>query len=119
MAEARKYVGSCHCGRVRYEVTADLSQVISCNCSMCQRAGHLLTFAPESEFKLLSGDDALVDYQFNKHVIHHLFCSTCGVRSFGRGTAPDGTPTVSINARCLEGVDAATLDVMHFDGRSR
>ncbi|HEY8943788.1 MAG TPA: GFA family protein, partial [Polyangiaceae bacterium] len=95
------------------------SQVISCNCSICQRAGHLLAFAPASQFQLLSGEDALVDYQFNTHVIHHLFCATCGVRSFGRGTAPNGDATVSINARCLDGVDVEKLKVVHFDGRSR
>lgn len=32
---------------------------------------------------------------------------------------PDGTPMVAINARCLEGVDPASLKVVHFDGRSR
>ncbi len=72
----------------------------------------------EDAFKLLSGEDALTDYQFNKHNIHHLFCSTCGVKSFGRGTAPDGKKMVAINARCLEGVDPEKLSVQHFDGKA-
>ena len=111
------YVGSCHCGKVRYEARADLRSAISCNCSICQRTGTLLAFVPMANFTLLQGEEALADYQFNKKVIHHLFCTTCGVRSFARGIGPDGTEMAAINVRCLEGVDLASLDVVHFDGR--
>jgi hypothetical protein len=113
-----KWVGSCHCGKVKYEAKADIKGVVSCNCSICMRSGTLLTFVPSEDFTLLSGEDALADYQFNKHVIHHLFCTTCGVRSFARGVGPDGKPMVAINVRCLEGIDLESLDVMHYDGRN-
>ena len=113
----KTHTGGCHCGKVRYEVTTDLAQVIDCNCSICSKKAHVLTFVPEAEFKLLSGEGALTDYQFNKHVIHHLFCSTCGISSFGRGKKPDGTPMVSINVRCLDDVDVGSLNVHHFDGK--
>jgi hypothetical protein len=43
----------------------------------------------------------------------------CGVHSFATGTGPDGVEMRSINARCLDGVDVAALEVAHFDGRSR
>jgi hypothetical protein len=67
MGELKAYAGGCQCGKVRYEVQLDLgAPVISCNCSMCGRAGTLLTFVPARQFKLLSGEDALTDYQFNK-----------------------------------------------------
>ena len=65
----QSYSGGCQCGKVRYEVAADIGEVISCNCSRCGRLGTLLTFVPTQDFKLLSGDDALTDYLFNKHVI--------------------------------------------------
>jgi len=120
MTQATKYNGSCHCGAVRYTVEIDLSQpVISCNCSMCGRSGTLLTFAPAEKFHLEKGSDSLTDYQFNKHVIHHVFCKTCGIKSFVRGTKPDGSAMVAINVRCLEGVELDKLDVKHVDGRSR
>ena len=119
MTEPQKHQGSCHCGKVRYEVFLDLEQpVISCNCSMCGRSGTLLAFAPEAAFTLLSGQDALQDYQFNKHVIHHLFCTTCGIKPFARGKMKDGTPVAAINVRCLEGVDLDALTVERYDGRS-
>jgi hypothetical protein len=117
MPEPKTYLGSCHCGAVRFEVTTALSKVISCNCSICSRAGHLLTFVPADQFKLLSGEGAQTDYRFGKEHIHHLFCSTCGVRSFGAGVGPGGAEMRSINVRCLEGVDIDRLEVTAFDGR--
>lgn len=117
MSDAKTYAGSCHCGTVRYEVTTDLGQVISCNCSICRRKGLLLSFVPASAFSLNSGEGDLQDYRFNKHVIHHLFCRNCGVESFARGTAPDGTPMVALNVRCLDGVDLEALQPVPFNGR--
>jgi hypothetical protein len=118
MSPPTKYTGSCHCGAVRYEVTVDLGQTVTCNCSLCSKAGYLLAFAPADQFVFLSGEDHLTDYQFNKMIIHHVFCKTCGVRSFGRGVGHDGKPTVAINVRCLDGVDISALSPMAYDGKS-
>ncbi len=118
MAEAKTYAGGCHCGAVRYQVTAAIDAVVSCNCSICSKTGTLLAFAPADAFRLERGEGDLTDYQFGKKRIHHLFCRRCGVKSFGRGTAPDGRPMVAINVRCLDGVDATALPVRAFDGRS-
>ncbi len=117
MSDETTYVGSCHCGKVRYEVKMALGPVTACNCSMCGRTGTLLSFVPAAQFTLRSGDDALRDYQFGKRHIHHLFCTTCGVKSFARGATPDGREIVAVNVRCLEGVDVESLEVKHFDGR--
>lgn len=115
----KSYDGGCQCGAVRYQVSMEIGDVIACNCSRCGKLGSLLAFAPISDFTLRSGEDALTDFQFNKHVIHHLFCGTCGIESFARGRGPDGREMVAINVRCLDGVDPAALKVVHFDGRSR
>ena len=118
MAELRKYAGACHCGEVRYEVTSDLKQVTMCNCSICSKRGLLLTFVAPEQFTLLSGEDVLSDYQFNKKHVHHLFCPACGVESFAKGTAPDGRTMYAVNVRCLDGVDLSTLTLSPFDGKS-
>lgn len=119
MSEAKTYTGGCHCGNVRYEVKTDISNVISCNCSICSKTGTLLAFVPASQFKLLSGEGKLTDYLFNKQVIHHLFCATCGVRSFATGTGPDGTEMRAVNVRCLDDVDLTALRIKAVDGKSR
>jgi len=120
MSDVVSHEGGCHCGAVRYRAQVDLGgPVISCNCSMCGRAGTLLTFIPAAQFELLSGEDALIDYQFGKKHIHHLFCRHCGIKSFARGAGRDGAPMVAINTRCLDGVEVGGLSVHAFDGRSR
>jgi hypothetical protein len=111
------YSGGCQCGKVRYEVAADIGEVLACNCSRCGRLGSLLAFVPAAAFKLLAGEGATTEYQFNRHVIHHLFCSTCGIQSFARGTGPGGVEMAAINVRCLDGVDPSTFKVKHVDGR--
>ena len=112
------YEGGCHCGKVRYRATADISTVMECNCSHCAKKGFLLAFTPIENFELASGEDALTEYRFNKGAIQHLFCSTCGVQSFARGAMPDGTKMAAINVRCLDEVDIAVLERKPVDGRS-
>lgn len=112
------YQGGCQCGAVRYEVETDLDNTISCNCSRCGRLGSILSFSPKDSFRLLSGEGKTTEYQFNKHVIHHMFCSTCGIQSFARGIGRDGTEMIAINARCLDGVEPDMLSPQKVDGRS-
>ncbi len=119
MAGQTTYHGSCHCGAVRFEATsAPIESAMSCNCSYCRKFGGLLAFIPANDFTLQSGSDVLVDYLFNRKVIHHLFCRICGVASFGRGTGPDGAEMVALNARCLDEIDPDALKITHFDGKS-
>jgi hypothetical protein len=35
----KTYTGGCQCGKVRYEVQADIGEVITCNCSRCRKLG--------------------------------------------------------------------------------
>jgi hypothetical protein len=120
MAETKTYTGGCHCGKVRFEVSLDLSQpAITCNCSMCGRSGTMLRFVPAGDFKLLSGADVLTDYRFNTNVINHLFCSVCGIKSFAEGKGKDGADTRAVNVRCLDDVDPAAIQTQQFDGKSR
>jgi hypothetical protein len=114
----KTYTGSCHCGAVKFDVKAELKSVMACNCSICSRAGYLLTFVPREQFKLHQGEDAQTDYQFAKKHVHHLFCKTCGIHSFSQGAGRDGKPMMAINVRCLEGVDVGALEVKQVDGRS-
>ena len=118
MPETMNYSGGCHCGNVRFDVTADLSQVLGCNCSICVKRGALWCFVTPDVFALRAGADALADYQFGKKSIHHLFCPNCGVGAFSRGTGGDGSEMIAVNVRCLDGVDVGALKVTPFDGKS-
>ena len=110
------YKGSCHCGQTKFEVEGELKQVMSCNCSICSRKGSLLWFLPYARFKLLTPESNLKTYTFNKHLIKHRFCPTCGIHPFGEGVDKSGSKTAAVNARCLEGIDLASLEIKSFNG---
>lgn len=112
------YKGSCHCGRVAFEVEGEIGSALACNCSICQRKGSLLWFVPREKLHLLTPDDAASSYTFNKHVIRHRFCPVCGMHPYGEGTDPKGNAVAAINIRCIEGIDLAAIPVTHYDGRS-
>jgi hypothetical protein len=113
-----KYLGSCHCGKVAFEVEGAIDGAMSCNCSMCQRKGALLWFVPHDRLRLTTPEENLSTYLFNKHVIRHRFCAACGIHTHGEGTDPKGNRMAAINVRCLEGIDLPSIPVMQFDGRS-
>src|SRR5450631_4436331 len=111
--------GGCQCGKVRYQVELEIGEVIACNCSRCGRLGSLLAFAPAGKFELISGADDLTTFEFNKHVIQHKFCKSCGIESFAMGRNPKtGEPMVAINVRCLDNIDVGTLSVKSVDGKN-
>jgi hypothetical protein len=113
-----KYSGSCHCGQVAFEVEGQLDAALACNCSICQRKGALLWFVPHDRLTLLTPQSQMATYCFNKHVIQHHFCPTCGIHPFGEGHDPEGKRVAAINIRCLEGIDLDAVPVSHFDGRA-
>jgi len=101
---------------VQFEVEMEVGNAMACNCSICSKAGWLLTFVPADAFRLLSGSDVLRDYQFAKETIHHQFCGTCGIRSFAWGHDGDGRKAYSVNLRCVAGVDVDDLEINTYDG---
>ena len=108
--------GGCHCGRVRFEVEAPaMLEVTACNCSICTMTAYLHLIVPGARFRLLTDPDELATYTFNTGVARHLFCRTCGIKSFYVPRSnPDG---FSVNVRCLEPETIADMRVTPFDGR--
>ena len=113
-----RYTGSCHCGNVRFEVDGEITGAMACNCSICRRKGVLMAFFPRGALTLLTPEDKLATYTFNKHVIHHRFCPACGIHTYGEGTDPKGNAMAAVNINVLENIDIAALPVQHYDGRS-
>lgn len=115
--ETKRHRGSCHCGRVRFEVELSLDGAGACNCSICRRAGWVVKSVPPARFALLSGEEAETDYQFGAKHAHHPFCTTCGVRTHSTWGEGDDAK-VMVNLRCLDGVEVEALEVQHWDGAS-
>lgn len=111
-----KHSGGCHCGRVRFELSAPADILVSqCNCSICSKSGYLGLPVARSRFKLLQGEDCLSTYTFNTGVAKHLFCRYCGIKSF---YVPRSHPHgYNVNARCLDPGTVEDMTVRPFNGR--
>ncbi|MBS0447614.1 MAG: GFA family protein [Proteobacteria bacterium] len=110
--------GSCHCGRIAFQVEGTIEGAMSCNCSICQRKGALMWFVPRASLQLQTPAENLATYTFNKHVIKHHFCPTCGMHPYGEGTDRKGNAMAAVNIRCLEDIDLAAIPVQQVDGRA-
>jgi len=110
------YSGGCHCGRVRFRLTADITTATVCNCSMCTRKGIVHLVVEPAQFELLSGEAELSSYRFNTGVAEHRFCRQCGIHPFYTPRSDPGK--IDVNVRCLDGVELDELDLRQFDGRN-
>jgi len=106
------YRGSCQCGAVTFEAELDLAVTRTCNCSRCQRLGAVWGYTSLDKLRILSGEDNLTTFTFNRHQGRHMFCRTCGIEPFAMGSI------AVVNANCLDGVDPRSLSPEHADGRS-
>jgi hypothetical protein len=110
------YRGGCHCGRTRFEVDGDLARVTECNCSICARAAYLHWRIEPGQLRMLTPWENLSAYVWGTGRARHYFCPVCGVAPLRN---PRSNPDkVSVNARCIEGVDLARLQIDHFDGQN-
>jgi len=107
--------GGCHCGRIRFLVTApERLEVLECNCSICVMVGYLHLIVPRSRFELIQGEADLTTYTFNTGTAQHYICTVCGVKPFYIPRShPDG---YSVNARCLAPGTVASMRISPFDG---
>lgn len=112
------YSAKCHCGKIAFDVEGEIDSLMECNCSICSKKGYLLWFVSMSQVSFHTPREAMSTYNFNKHVIAHKFCASCGCAPISTGTDANGDETAAINARCLENVDLAKFVIQQYDGRS-
>lgn len=109
--------GGCHCGAVRFEAEVSTEvEVLDCNCSICAKTGFRHVIVPHGEFRLVRGEEALASYRFGTGTAEHLFCRTCGVKSFYQ---PRSHPEAwSVNLNALDDITALDVRARPFDGRN-
>ena len=109
------YEGSCHCGAVRFRVTAEPSEVIHCGCSLCARRAALMATVHESGLTILAGEDKLSLYRWNTGVAQHYFCQVCGIYPFHKKRSmPDH---YGVNVKCLDDFDWKSAPVRAAEGK--
>jgi hypothetical protein len=94
MAIKLPLTGGCHCGAVRYEISAAPILTYTCHCTDCQRitgtAFSLAIIVPESSFHLTKGDPRPVErIAASGRVNVRLLCPDCGCWISGIGRPDD------------------------------
>jgi hypothetical protein len=116
----KEFEGSCHCGKIRYKANIDVSQgSFKCNCTICTKARNWLVGVKNEDFKLISGENDLSDYQRGGN-IHFFFCKHCGVRPFGRGKDHEGNDMYAVYVAALDNIDFKEFmnaPIKYYDGR--
>jgi hypothetical protein len=112
-----KIEGGCHCKAVRFEAEVSVEvEVLDCNCSICAKSGFRHLIVPHGDFRLVQGADALTSYRCGTGTANHLFCRTCGVKSFYQPRShPDGW---SVNFNALDEPNRLRPTFRSFDGRN-
>lgn len=74
--------GKCNCGSVAFEISADLSDVYVCHCSVCRRftgSGGIAVVVVENEnFRWTRGDEQRTAWENPESGWPRWFCSSCG-----------------------------------------
>jgi hypothetical protein len=109
------YHGSCHCGAVRFTVESEITDLYTCDCSLCRRRGATMTSVKDDCLTITSGEDKLSLYQWNARIAKHYFCSVCGIYPFHKKRSMPDHYGVSI--ACLEDFDPAGIAVRKAEGR--
>ena len=79
--------------------------------------GFLLWFVPREQLRLSTPEADMNTYRFNRHQIANHFRPVCGTAPFADGEQ-EGYPMAAMNARCLQGIEPANLNIQQVDGRS-
>lgn len=118
--------GSCHCGKIAFTVEGDIPATLTrCTCSFCAKRGTLYAYFTPSQFNLATPETNNATYRWNTKMVAHDFCPTCGCGTFSDspdfrpgGTWDGTTRRIGVNARLIDGFDAAVAPVTVIDGKN-
>ncbi len=78
--------GSCLCGKVKYEITGTVGDIVHCHCETCRKAQGAafssVAAVKDCDFKL-SGQASLSSYESSPGKVRH-FCSCCGTQIYAK-----------------------------------
>lgn len=108
--------GSCHCGKVRFEVPGRPEHLILCNCSICRRYGVLWAFYARDEVRLSGHPEHTRGYIWGERTIETFHCSDCGCVTHWESLTPKPDGKISLNMRNVDPDELGEVRLRRFDG---
>ena len=78
----KTYIGSCHCGKVRFEVDMNLDHVRVCDCTVCKKRGALNHRVEEKDIQIFTPLDELIQYKWHTMRATDYICPVTTVPTF-------------------------------------
>ena len=75
-------LGECNCGAIGFEISAELSDVFVCHCSICRRAtgsnGIAVVVVDNADFRWVRGEENVTSWKMPDADWQIWFCRSCG-----------------------------------------
>ena len=108
--------GSCHCGKIKFELIKTPEHLIECNCSICYRIGAIWAHADESEISIISDESDLINYSWGDKGIKFCSCKQCGCTTHWIPVDTEQSTRMAVNTRMVDRAETSDIQVRHFDG---
>ncbi|MGF1908375.1 GFA family protein [Vibrio kasasachensis] len=121
----KTYSGSCHCGLIQFEVSADINHLRECDCSICIRRGALNFRVAKESLTIFTPLEEMRLYQWGSGTAEDYFCPKCGILPFRKPSqltqieiAQGKIPFTgwAVNARCLNNLDLSQIPIIKIEG---
>lgn len=107
---------SCHCGNVSISIKQPPKNLISCNCSICQRLGALWGYFLPEDITINTKQNPSKAYQWGDKNIDFQHCSNCGCTTHYIPTQDSGRENIAVNFRMVDKAICEVINVKYFDG---
>src|ERR1700710_69881 len=106
--------GSCHCGKVQFELDTAPEEVTDCNCSICRRYGTLWAYYSPRQVRITQAVPTET-YQWDDRSLYFHRCAECGCVT--HWSPVDATrDRMGVNANLLPLAVLAAARVHFLDG---
>ena len=107
--------GSCLCGKVKFQITGDITDASLCHCSICRKATGSAFGAyggvESDQFRWVHGSENLKEFSVSE-ALRKYFCKNCG--STIATTHQSWPEFVYISLGCLDGNTPVKLEYHQF-----
>ena len=110
------YLGSCHCGKIKFQLNETPQWLVKCNCSICSKIASKWAHSHLDNVELNYNEDDSIRYIWGDKSLAIISCRHCGNTTHWEGLDPINLPRVGLNFRLCSASDISEFRIRHFDG---